>query len=103
MALRMTPKHFLQNHWPSVAIAATAAVIACATLVMVWNMPPRSIVMATGPQGGAYYEVGERYRAALAEAGVEVRLMPTAGSVEPCLAARSEFRGKCRSDAGGHC
>ena len=63
MALRMSPKHFLQNHWPSVAIAATAAVIACATLVMVWNMPPRSIVMATGPQGGTYYEVGERYRA----------------------------------------
>jgi len=49
---------------------------------MLWNMPPRSIVMATGPQGGTYYEVGERYRAALAEAGVEVRLMPTAGSVE---------------------
>jgi TRAP transporter TAXI family solute receptor len=49
---------------------------------MLWNMPPRSIVMATGPQGGTYYEVGERYRAALADAGVEVRLMPTAGSVE---------------------
>src|SRR6516225_9393141 len=78
----MSLKHFAQNHWPSVAIAVTAAVVACATLVMLWNMPPRSIVMATGPQGGTYYEVGERYRAALAEAGVEVRLMPTAGSVE---------------------
>ena len=82
VALRMSLKHFAQNHWPSVAIAVTAAVVACATLVMLWNMPPRSIVMATGPQGGTYYEVGERYRAALAEAGVEVRLMPTAGSVE---------------------
>src|SRR5215831_7533797 len=63
----MSLKHFAQNHWPSVAIAVTAAVVACATLVMLWNMPPRSIVMATGPQGGTYYEVGERYRAALAE------------------------------------
>jgi TRAP transporter TAXI family solute receptor len=40
------------------------------------------IVMATGPEGGTYYELGERYRAALARSGVEVRLVPTSGSVE---------------------
>jgi TRAP-type uncharacterized transport system substrate-binding protein len=40
------------------------------------------IVMATGPEGSADYVVGERYRAALATAGVQVRLRPTAGSVE---------------------
>jgi TRAP transporter TAXI family solute receptor len=49
---------------------------------MLWTMPPRSIIMATGPEGGTYYELGEQYRAALADAGVEVRLRPTAGSVE---------------------
>src|ERR1700731_3608356 len=38
--------------------------------------------MATGPEGDAYYEVGERYRAALARENVEVQLVPTAGSVE---------------------
>ena len=45
-------------------------------------MPPRMIVMATGSKGGTFYDVGERYRAALASAGVEVRLVPTAGSAE---------------------
>jgi TRAP-type uncharacterized transport system substrate-binding protein len=45
-------------------------------------MPPHLIVMATGPEGGTYYEVGERYRATLARENVEVRLVPTAGSVE---------------------
>jgi TRAP-type uncharacterized transport system substrate-binding protein len=90
MALYMSPRRFVQNHWPSVAIAVTAAVVACATVVMLWNLPPRSIVMATGPPGGTYYEVGEHYRAALAEAGVEVRLMPTTGSVEN-LATRTAY------------
>ena len=45
-------------------------------------MPPRTIVMATGPEGGAYNELGERYRSALARAGVEVRLVPTGGSLD---------------------
>jgi TRAP-type uncharacterized transport system substrate-binding protein len=38
--------------------------------------------MATGSEGGTFYDVGERYRAVLASAGVEVRLVPTAGSAE---------------------
>ena len=78
----MSARHFLQNHWPSTAIAATAAVIAGVFLWMLWTLPPRSIVMATGPDGGDYYELGKRYRALLAHDGVEVRLVPTAGSVE---------------------
>jgi TRAP-type uncharacterized transport system substrate-binding protein len=57
-------------------------VIACAALVMLLTLPPRSIVMATGPEGGSYYELGERYREMLANSGIQVRLVPTAGSVE---------------------
>ena len=49
---------------------------------MLRTMPPRTIVMATGSPGGAYFDFGERYRAALASAGVEVRVVPTAGSQE---------------------
>jgi len=78
----MSVRHFLQSHWRSIAIVVTAAAIACAFLVIWLSMPPRVIVMATGPEGGTYYELGERYRAALARSGVEVRLVPTAGSVE---------------------
>jgi TRAP-type uncharacterized transport system substrate-binding protein len=72
----------LRHHWPTITIAVTAAAIACAALVMLRNMPPHRIVMATGPEGDAYYEIGKRYRAALAKADVEVQLVPTAGSVE---------------------
>jgi TRAP-type uncharacterized transport system substrate-binding protein len=78
----MSAKRFLQNHWPSIAIAVTAAVIAGASLVMLLTLPPRLIVMATGPEGGNYYELGERYRKVLADEGVQVRLVPTAGSAE---------------------
>jgi len=45
-------------------------------------MPPHTIVMATGAEGSDYREYGERYRAALASTGVEVKLRPTAGAVE---------------------
>ena len=78
----MPVRNLLRNHWPSITIAVTAAAIACAAIVMLSNMPPHRIVMATGPEGDAYYEYGKRYRAVLARAGVEVQLVPTAGSVE---------------------
>jgi TRAP transporter TAXI family solute receptor len=45
-------------------------------------LPPRMVVMATGPQGGAYAELGTRYRAILAREGFELRLLPTAGALE---------------------
>src|SRR6202048_892373 len=78
----MPARYFLQHNWPAITISVTAVAIGCAAIVMLRNMPPHRIVMATGPEGDAYYEIGERYRAALARANVEVQLVPTAGSVE---------------------
>ena len=78
----MSARHFLENHWPSITIAVTATAIAGAFLVMLRSMPPHQIVMATGREGDVYYEIGERYRAALSYENVQVQLMPTAGSVE---------------------
>ena len=78
----MSARHFLENHWPLITIAVTATAIACAFLVMLRSMPPHQIVMATGREGDVYYEIGERYRAALSYENVQVQLMPTAGSVE---------------------
>src|SRR5260370_22730396 len=77
----MAIRAFLHHHWPTVTIAVTAAAIGCAALVMLRNMPPHRIVMATGPEGSAYEEDGKRYQAALAKAGVEGQLRSTAGSV----------------------
>jgi len=44
--------------------------------------PPDSLVMATGPEGGAYHLFGERYRDILAKDGVRLELRPSAGSIE---------------------
>ena len=78
----MRVRAFLRNYWPTVMISVTAAAIGCAAIVMFSNMPPHRIVMATGPKGGTYYEVGQRYRAALARENVDVQLVPTQGSIE---------------------
>src|SRR5215813_9093673 len=85
----MPIRAFLQHHWPAITIAVTAAAIGCAALVMLGNMPPHRIVMATGPEGSS----GKRYRSALAKAGVEVQLRATAGSVETAALLRDPRSG----------
>jgi TRAP transporter TAXI family solute receptor len=83
----------LRNHWPVITIAVTGAAIACAALVMLSSMPPHVIVMATGAEGDAYYEIGKEYRAALAKANVEVRLVQTVGSLENLALLRDPHSG----------
>src|SRR5215471_15086617 len=89
----MAVRHFLENHWPSITIAMTATAIAGAFLVMLRSMPPHQIVMATGREGDVYYEMGERYRAALLYENVQVQLVPTAGSVENLAMLRDPHSG----------
>jgi TRAP transporter TAXI family solute receptor len=79
---RMAAKDFLRNNWPAISVAVTAAAITVAGVVMLLSIPPRTIGMATGGAGGAYYEFGNRYRRELAHANVAVRVMQTAGSPE---------------------
>jgi TRAP-type uncharacterized transport system substrate-binding protein len=89
----MSARHFLENHWPSITIAVTATAIACAFLIMLRSMPPHMIGMATGREGDAYYEIGERYRAALSHENVQMQLVPTAGSVENLAMLRDSHSG----------
>jgi hypothetical protein len=44
------------------AVAAAVAVIFGAGVFIVESLPPRTILMATGAEGGANYEIGIRYR-----------------------------------------
>src|SRR5215510_925877 len=78
----MAARDFLRTHWPAVAIAATVIAILLAAFLLLRTMPPRTIVMATGPEGGAYHEFGRRYRELLARDGVTLRLRPTSGALE---------------------
>jgi TRAP transporter TAXI family solute receptor len=44
--------------------------------------PPTVVRMATGAKNGAYYAFGERYARLLAQDGISLEVVPTAGSVE---------------------
>src|SRR5262245_22071967 len=46
------------------------------------SLPPRRIVMTTGPEGSAYPELGEKYAAVLARFGIQLVLRPSQGDVE---------------------
>jgi TRAP-type uncharacterized transport system substrate-binding protein len=72
----------LQRFWPYFAIAGMVVILLGASVFIVETLPPRTIVMATGAEGGAYHETGIRYREILAQAGVELQLLPTTGAIE---------------------
>jgi TRAP transporter TAXI family solute receptor len=89
----MALREFLRSNWHVITIAVTAAVIVCAAVFLLSTMPPRSIAMATGPEGGGYYEIGRQYQELLARSGVELRLVPTAGSLENLALLRDPTSG----------
>ena len=78
----MAVREFVRSNWHVVTIAVTTGAIVCAAVFLLSTMPPRSITMATGPVGGGYNEIGRQYQELLAQTGVELRLVVTAGSVE---------------------
>lgn len=51
--------------------------------------PPNTVSLATGPEGSAYENFGKRYAKALAEKGITVELIATAGSSENLHLLRS--------------
>jgi TRAP-type uncharacterized transport system substrate-binding protein len=65
-----------------VAIVLGVACIVWVVRVIGRGLPPRTVVMTTGPEGSAYREFGEKYRAALARDGIDLKLEPSLGSVE---------------------
>jgi TRAP-type uncharacterized transport system substrate-binding protein len=51
-------------------------------LFIVTTLPPRELVMATGVEGAANYQLGVRYREILAKEGVKLELQRTSGSMD---------------------
>lgn len=72
-------KDFLKVYWPLILLAIIGMIVA---LSYVDPAPPERIRMATGSPGGAYAAYGERYQALLADHGVEVELLETAGTLD---------------------
>ena len=74
--------NYVQRFWRYLATAATIAILLAAGAFVWESLPPRTIVMATGAEGSANYELGIGYREALAREGVRLQLQPTTGSLE---------------------
>jgi TRAP-type uncharacterized transport system substrate-binding protein len=68
------------------ALALTGLAILGAVIWMVLTVghpfPPRTLVMATGPEGSAANEFGRRYREILRREGMDLHLIPTQGGAE---------------------
>ncbi len=64
-------------------IFAIAGLLVIALIAAFWQPgPPSRVIMSTGAEDGAYHAFAQRYRAALARAGVELVLQPSAGAVQ---------------------
>jgi TRAP transporter TAXI family solute receptor len=70
-------------------LAHTLGPILLASIAAIWlalhfvrPMPPRTIVMSGGPQGSSFQNFAERYRAVLAENGIDLKIIPSAGSLQ---------------------
>jgi uncharacterized protein len=68
--------------WFYVAAGLLTVTGLVAAIAYLGPFPPRVVVMTTGAPGGAYDQFGRRYKAAFARAGVELRLLQSAGAVE---------------------
>ena len=70
-----------------------AAILLVAGLFIFITLPPRTVTMATGPAGGAYHELGLRYRDILARSGVRLRLVNTTGGLDNLARLRNRRSG----------
>ena len=62
--------------------AGVALLVTALTFLFVPPMPPRTLVMATGPEGGAYAALGQKYKEILRRQNLRLELLATNGSVE---------------------
>ena len=76
------PGDRLEKFWYWIIFAVPAAILLAAGLIIFATLPPRTVTMATGPAGGAYHELGLRYRDILARSGVRLRLVNTTGGLD---------------------
>jgi len=84
---------YLQAYRVWVVVVLVTLGSLCAAFLLLPSLPPRTIVMVTGPEGSAYAEVGPRYREILGRAGIEVKLLPTGGEFENLARLRDPHSG----------
>jgi TRAP-type uncharacterized transport system substrate-binding protein len=65
-----------------IAVAVLTIAAMWLAFALLQPTPPRSIAMATDPEGSISAELGKRYQEILGRKGIEVRLVPSVGAVE---------------------
>ena len=87
-------RHTLLSARDLLVTAGPFALIALLLLVLAYMVldptPPPKVVLATGPDQGAYAEFGKRYAAMLKTHGIQVELRPTQGTSENLALLRDE-------------
>jgi len=68
--------------WLVIGVVAVAALVGAALWWVFGSLPPSTVVMTTGAEGSAYFEVGQRYREILGREGIDLQLLPSNGDVE---------------------
>jgi TRAP-type uncharacterized transport system substrate-binding protein len=66
----------------SIAVVAFAAVVIWLAFTLLRPTPPRSVTMATDPEGSLNADLAKRYREFFARNGIELKLIPLVGAVE---------------------
>lgn len=84
--------------WEWFKLAAPTLLLIAAAFAVAWQFvepaPPRTVIMATGSETGSYHQAALQYVPIFERAGIDLRLRPTAGSVENLrlLTAAAEHR-----------
>jgi TRAP-type uncharacterized transport system substrate-binding protein len=81
------PRDTVRNR--DIYLLVTSIVIVTVTAAALWwvfavyrPIPPGTVVMTTGPEEGAYSELGKRYHEILARSGIDLRIISSAGAIE---------------------
>jgi TRAP-type uncharacterized transport system substrate-binding protein len=67
---------------PVIAAGVIVVALLWTAIVALRPLPPRTVIMVTGPEGGSHYEIAIRYRDLLARQGIKLQLLATAGALE---------------------
>lgn len=89
----MISPDYVLKYWLQFAAAAITVTFLGAAIYIWQTLPPRTILMATGVEGGAHHQMGKQYREILAQSGVKVKLLTTAGGIENLVKLRDPHSG----------
>jgi len=79
-----TPAPFIRRGLQVTAVAIVTIVVGIGlwwAADQIRPLPPKTVVMTTGPEGSSFHELGKQYRAILATAGIDLQLRTSEGGI----------------------